>query len=998
MNRGIDVNRMLWTRFPGLLLALGAPLALAGPPAGPVGPPEPSPEAVGELLSRRCLACHDAVKASGDVDLSTRAAATRARPAGAALVPRHPERSRLFQLAAAGKMPPTGRLPATEIDLLRRWIAAGGAYPPERLRAVGTAELPHWSLQPVRRPPLPRSRFDRLARNPVDRFVFAALAERGLRPNPLAGRRALIRRVTVDLTGLPPTPEEMDSFLEDRSPGAYERVVDRLLASPAYGERWARHWLDVVRFGESHGYEQNHLRPNAWPYRDYVIRALNQDRPYPRFIAEQLAGDLVAADDPNAHVATGFLVAGVHDTVGIQTVEGTLQQRVNDLEDIVSTTADAFLGLTVGCARCHDHKFDPIPQRDYYRLAAVFSGVQHGERPLAGGTSETEAGTPSRPLRGHPPHVRPSIRFLEGQLADIDAAGRESVLRAQGVNPVPRPAVNARRNVDRFEPVAARFVRVTIEATRDGSQPCLDELEVYGPEGEENLALAARGSRATASSLLPGYPIHQIEHLNDGRWGNDRSWISDEPGRGWAQVELPGAETMARVVWSRDGGFPQRYVDRLPSAYRIEVSRDGKEWRRVASHADRAAASESIPFDRIQAALTNEQRERRARLAAELEEQRRRLTGEGGKTAYIGRFTAPGPIYLLRRGDVLQRGEQVTPGALSAIAGLDPDLGLSTDAPDPQRRLALARWIGSEHNPLTPRVIVNRVWQHHFGRGLVATPSDFGRNGEPPTHPALLDWLAWHFVQGSGSKSNSNSIPPDWSDPSDRSDPSDLTPEPRTPNPHRQPWSLKSLHRLLVTSYAYQQSAAPEPKALAADAGNRYLWRMPLRRLEAEAIRDAVLLTSGKLDRKMGGPGFPLFKYRVVNVASYEPLEEHGPETWRRSIYAQAARAIRDELLGGFDCPESSQRAPRRPSTTTPLQALTLLNGNFILQQASAMAERIEREAGTATPARVDRAFQLTFGRPPNEAERAGACQLVERHGLVTLCRALFNANEFLHY
>ncbi|MBV9122011.1 MAG: DUF1553 domain-containing protein [Planctomycetes bacterium] len=834
------------------------------------------------------------------------------------------------------------------IAVAANWVLLALSGPGQGAAAAGPEQ---WSLRPVTRPAIPRTRFDRLAANPVDHFLFAGLERAGLRPSPPADRLALLRRVTFDLTGLPPTPEEVQQFLADPSPGAYEKVVDRLLASPAYGERWGRHWLDVVRYGESNGYEQNHLRGNAWPYRDYVIRSLNADKPYTAFVAEQLAGDVLAGDDPGVQAATGFLVAGVHDTVAIQTVEGTRQQRANDLDDMVSTTGAAFLGLTVGCARCHDHKFDPVPQKDYYRLAAVLAGVRHGERPLAPGrlTGKEEKEAAQRQWRRHQ---------LSGRLGDLDAQARSAVLRSRGVNPVPRPAVGARRNVEDFAPVRARFVRFTVLATRDGTEPCLDELEVYGPGGGEDLALASRGARARASSLLPGYRIHQIQHLNDGQVGNDHSWISSERGRGWAQIEFPQGETISRVVWSRDAaGDRPRFQDRLPSDYRVEVSEDGDCWRLAATGSDRAPAPEMISEESLEQGLSPAQRGERGRLTAELASL---PDPEAVAVAYIGQFTAPDSVHILPRGDVMRPGALVTPGALSGLPGLSPELNIDPRLGEAGPRLALARWLTDPRNPLTARVLVNRVWQYHFGCGIVATPSDFGRGGEPPSHPELLDWLAAEFMA--------------------------------------QGWRLKPLHRLLVTSYSYRQAAATNPQGLAADGGNRLVWHVPLRRLEAEALRDSILAVSGRLDRRMGGPGFRLFRYRVVNVAIYEPLEEQGPETWRRSVYQQPARAARDDLLAGFDCPECAQRTPRRDVSTTPLQALSLWNSPFTVQQAGFFAERARREAGPRPRDQVDRAFRLAFGRPPSSDEQHDALELVARHGLAALCRALLNSNEFLYY
>ncbi len=865
-----------------------------------------------------------------------------------------------------------------------------------------------WSFQPVQMPTVPHSRFDALARNPVDRFVFAALEKKGLQPCPPASRLVLLRRVTVDLTGLPPTPAEVQAFLADKSPNAYEKVVDRLLASPAYGERWGRHWLDVVRYGESHGYEQNHLRPNAWPYRDYVIRAFNSDKPYNEFVTEQLAGDIVGKGDPEREAATGFLVAGIHDTVGNSTEEGTRQQRSNDLDDMVSTTAATFLGLTVNCAKCHDHKFDPIAQKDYYRMAAVFADVRHGERALS--------------LRPLTPAQQTRLTQLRADMESCNARQQalENTTRARltGNSATRRPPVNAQRNIEDFAPISARFVRFTILTTNTGNQPCLDEIQIFAPNSAVNLAAASGGAKATASSVLPGYAIHQIAHLNDGQTGNDHSWISNEPNGGWAQIELPNAARIGRIVWSRDA--EARLQDRLATGYRVEVSADGKTWQQVASSEDRLPFT-SISRETLLSAMTTEQRAQWQKLQSSLEKlQRQEATLTPPANAYIGQFGNPDPVYLLTRGDVMQRGEQVAPGALSLLTALPqmptlPQTALSPtrtaafSAPSPATansltpRLALARWICDPRNPLTARVLVNRVWAHHFGQGLTDTPSDFGNIGARPSHPELLDWLASHFVEGSGvrgqgsgkdaqvsgfrvqgSEKNSRAASPDtWN----------LKPETYACN-----WRLKPLHRLLVTSYTYQQASDVTREGADKDGDNRLLWRMPLRRMEAEAVRDAVLASSGNLDRTMGGPGFALFQYNVVNVAIYEARGEQGPETWRRSVYQIPARGIRDDLLGNFDCPDSSERAAKRTSTTTALQTLTLLNSRFLTQQANDFAVRITHAAGNAPEAQARTAFQIAFGRVPNTAEQTAAASLIRQHGLTTLCRALFNANEFLYY
>ena len=810
-----------------------------------------------QVLKQRCQSCHSGTQPAGGLDFTK-----------AETVQKHAARA--VKAAMEGRMPPSGKLSTTEQAALK-----------------GLVQLP-WSFAPLKKPPVPTTPFDKLAQNPLDRFLFQTLAAKGLKPAPPASRKELLRRVTYDLTGLPPTLAELTAFERDTKPGAYERVVDRLLASPAYGERWARPWLDVVRFGESNGYERNLLRENAWPYRDWVVKALNTDLPYARFVTAQLAGDVTGE-----RAATGFLVAGCHDDVPSPLEELSRLQRASDLDDIVATTSEAFLGLTVGCARCHDHKFDPITQRDYYRLQAVFSGVRHGERTL------TPPGQPDQ---------------------------AQALLRQARLKTVPLEAINSFGNADPFSPVTARFVRFTVLATRDGSEPCLDELTAVGPSGPVP-------AKATASSLLPGYPIHQIAHLSDNKLGNEFSWISNERGAGWAQLELDQETQIDRVFWGRDG--TGKLTDRTPSRYKIEVSRDGVAWTTVATQIGRGAAAG--PSAEQEALL------------------RKALPLLQGQSAYVGRFMEPEPVYLLARGDVMQRGAELKPGALEALGG-----ALKTGDDEPTRRTALAAWLTEPNHPLTWRVAVNRVWQGHFGVGLSSTASDFGKNGEKPSHPELLDWLARTFQESGGR--------------------------------------FKPLHKLIVTSYAYRQSAATYPAGVRADADNRLLWRGPLRRLDAEGLWDSILTVSGKLDRSVGGPPYRLFTYRQENIAFYGPAASYGPETWRRGLYRMNVRAVRDNLLACFDCPETAQRNPKRATTVTPLQALTLLNGRFVREQAAFFAERVKKDAGPNPDLQIATAWQYAFGRLPTPEERKLARPLLLSDGLPALCRALFNANEFLYY
>jgi hypothetical protein len=920
-------------RAPGDLLrwvVLGAGLLAARTPAHGATGPSFAGE-VAPLLRARCLRCHSGPRPRGDLNLTTRAGMLAGGARGPVLAPGRSADSRLFTHLRDRKMPPRDPLPAAEVELVRRWVDSGAPWEGPALkppRPPGQAGPDWWSLRPVRTPAIPAVKAPCRVRNPIDAFVLARLESKGLTPAPETDRRTYVRRVTLDLTGLPPTPEEVDDFLRDRRPDAYERLVDRLLASPAYGERWARHWLDVVRFAESHGYEMNTLRQSAWPYRDYVIRAFNSDTPYSQFIKEQLAGDVVGRGDPLTQSATGFLVAGPHDLVGNATEEGKLQQRADDLFDMVTNTGATFLGLTVGCARCHDHKFDPIPQKDFYSLQAALAGVDHAERALP---------TPEDARRRREAHL------LRGEIDAVDHdLDRGEPLAASPGGADRRPPVNPHRNVERFAPVKARFVRFTVRATTDGTQPCVDELEVYG-EGPANLALASAGAKASASSVFPGSPLHKLEHVNDGRYGNGRSWISNESGKGWVQVELPRAVEVQRVVWGRDR--EGKFTDRLAKDYRVEVSADGKVWKAVAGSWDRRApGSKPTPASwKVRKLL-----DRRADLAKRLA----RL--EEAPKVYAGVFRTPDAVHRLKRGDVMQKLEEVGPGVLASVK---PALAIKPTATDPQRRLALAEWIAHPDNPLTARVLVNRVWHWHFGQGLVRTPSDFGFNGDRPSHPELLDWLARQFQSGGGR--------------------------------------LKSLHRLIVLSATYRQAGTFDPKKSAVDSGNRLLWRYNPRRLEAEVIRDSMLRTSGALDRRMGGAGYHLWDYSGY-VIVFKPKAMLGPETFRRMVYQFKPRLQQDGTFGAFDCPDATAAAPRRNVSTTALQALNLLNDPFVLDQAERFAARVRAEAGPDTGARVRRAFRLAFGRAPSAKELAASEKLVRTHDLPLLCRVLFNANEFV--
>ncbi|HLW65936.1 MAG TPA: DUF1553 domain-containing protein, partial [Gemmataceae bacterium] len=604
--------------------------------------------------------------------------------------------------------------------------------------------------------------------------------------------------------------------------------------------------------------------------------------------------------------------------------------------------------------RCHDHKFDPVSQKDYYSLKAIFSGVQHGDRPLA---NQPDAAR-KRDLAAQ---LRREIEKLERDLTALEPL-------ADPLATTPRRLpVNPRQNVERFSPVRVKFVRFTVLATNN-LEPCIDELEVFTSENSaRNVALASAGAKVSSSGNFNG-PPHKLEYVNDGQYGNGRSWISNETGKGWVQIEFARPAEIDRIVWGRDR--EGKYQDRLSVRYKIETALEPGHWQVVASSDDRVAFGSAGAAE--PPGLSPPERSRFRDLQArrtELEKQLR--DAEQMTAAYAGKFTTPEPVRLLNRGDPMQPKESVPPGMLSAVA---PKWSLSESAADSQRRLELAKWLTDLRNPLPARVIVNRLWHYHFGTGLVDTPSDLGRNGSKPSQPELLDWLASELAACGLA---GDAAPPQAA------------------------WRLKNIHRLIVTSATYRQSSSNpkseirNPKLV--DSQNRLYWRFSPRRLEAEVLRDSILFVSGRLDPKMGGPGFDLFEPNTNYVKVYTPKKEFGPAEFRRMIYWSKPRMQLDDTFGVFDCPDAGQIAPRRNRSTTPLQALNLLNSPFMLQQADFFAERLRREAGDDAAAQVRRGFVLAFQREPTTTEESGALTLVREHGLAALCRAVLNANEFLY-
>jgi len=875
------------------------------------------------VFQKHCVKCHGPKKQKSGFRIDVRELALEGGDMGQNIIPGKSADSPLVHFISGLDeetiMPPKDELLGDKVvGLIRAWIDQGADWPDD-IGAKVEDRMDHWAFRKIQEPDLPKSNLE------IDDFIQQKLETKGLKLNPRADKRTLVRRIYLVMHGLPPTPKQIDAFLEDKHQDGFERLADRVLASPRYGERWATHWLDLVRFGESHGFETNRERNHAWPYRDWVIRALNEDKPYNQFVREQLAGD--ALGEP---IGTGFLVAGPHDIVKGQDPQLTRMQRANELDDMINTTGTVFLGLTTGCARCHNHKFDPISQKDYYALKGIFEGVKHADRNLPLTAADQAKITA----------LQKRIDKLKSQLGKfITKPAQEK-----------RSAVTAKHNIETFPAVEARIVRFTITRSST-SHPCIDELEIFA--GTENLARANKGSKASSGGDFK-HPLHKLAHINDGQYGNAKSWIAAN-NTGWVQIELPKAARIDRIEWARDR--QGKYNDRVPIGYRIETGLKEGEWKTVASSEDRQPFKGGQPAKPVYAfdKLPKTEVARGKKLLAELEQIEQQLKNLQNSTkAYVGTFAQPEPTRLFYRGDPESPREEVAPGALTKFVSLKID----AKTPEQKRRLALADWIVSDTNPLASRVIVNRIWQHHFGAGLVDTPNDFGHNGVAPTHPDLLEWLA-----------------------------SELAAE---------GWSLKELHRRILLSRVWQQSSHPNSTAVKVDAGCRLLWRFPTRRLEAEAIRDSILQASGVLDLKMGGQGFSGFEVQMENVRHFFPKKNYGPTDWRRMIYMTKVRQEQESVFGAFDCPDASQGVPKRSRSTTPLQALNLLNSTFVMQQSDLLAKRLEKEAGKAPTAQAARAFRLCFNRSATDSETKDAAAFIKAEGLQQFARAMLNANEFV--
>ena len=887
---------MRFARLFALLgLAVSAAVGNAATAAAQTGPVTFT-DHIRPIMERSCWNCHGAGAQLSGLDLRTRDAALAGGARGPALVPGRAEDSRLFRLAAGldqPAMPMSGdALTAAEITALRTWIdegahwdSGGATTAGDALAAIEGGDLPpgtreYWAFQRPVRSPVPN---DGRFAHPVDRFLELKRREAGVAAAPRGDSLTLLRRAYLDLTGMPPTPEQVDEYLADTARGAWERLIDRLLDSPHYGERWGRHWLDVARYADSSGFEQDYNRPNAWRYRDYVIDAFNDDMPYNQFIREQIAGDELDHLTDETFIATGFLRAGPR----VQFREKDNPERRHDyLDDVLATIGRGMLGMTVHCARCHDHKFDPIPQRDYYRLQASIFGYVETDWPLLD-RAEADA------WRARNAEIDRRQQPLKEEIGAIEAPYRD------------------------------RFRRELIE-------------EQF-PENVRAAAFKPEAERTPGEQLLAA----QVLSINSPRWDiagalgpNDKArWDELRERIAALDAERPPAPAMAEIVTDGDYRFAP----------------DGPGDSVIGCPECRIPPDEPGTF-----------------------------LHEAGGPAY----ETP-PSYFLIRGDPFSTGSEMSPGFLTAATYGDPP----TVVPRPDgrtsgRRLALAEWIASRDNPLTARVIVNRVWHHHFGGGIVRTLDNLGRMGDAPTHPELLDWLAVEFM--------------------DRG------------------WSIKALHRLLMTSEAYRMASSHHDEAsAAADPENRLLWRYRPQRMEAEVLRDAIMTVSGGIDLTVGGPPvFPHIPEDILRTSGGKGLwcgsppdgkrvvaphggvwcvEPDGPETWRRSVYVYRRRSLGFPFFDTFDLPDQNQTAAARNVSTVSTQALTLMNNPFVLNQAQLFAGRLERAAPGDVERQVDLAYRIALTRAPTADEAAVGGELIAAQSLADFTHVMLNLNEFLY-
>lgn len=914
-------------------------------------------------------------------------------------------------------MPPKGtRLTEQQIALLRAWVDQGAMWPDSASIKLDD-KRDWWSFKPLARPEVPKvpgSKFK--VQNAIDAFIVTKLQEKGLPQSSEADRRTLIRRLYFDLIGLPPKPAEIEAFIADKDPQAYEKLVDRLLASPQYGERWARHWLDVVHYGDTHGYDKDKPRPNAWPYRDYVIRAFNEDKPYGRFVQEQIAGDVLYPGTRDGIEALGFIAAGPWDFIGHAEVpesktDGKIARHL-DRDDMVVNTMQTFNSLTAGCAQCHNHKFDPISQEDYYSLQAVFAALDRADKKYFADATLTkrfnELENRQRELNARKKTGEDKLRQLGGaELVKLEEQITAATKKGSGNT---RPEFGYHSAIAK-EQSSLKWVQVdlgrSVVIDKVVLQPCYDDFNNIGAGF--------------------GFPVRfKIEASDDPEFKSGKVSIVSKEGEdfrnpGTATQSFKSSGVTARYVRVTATKLALRKDDYIFSLAELEVydstgvnlaagatvtALDSIEapprWRKAnlvdkvgpqpdATSAGQLAELQTKRKQLVDSLLDAKAKNENAEIEAALKQVRQELAGfpkpdvvYAGTVLYgSGNFIGTGPnggkprpIHVLNRGSVLSPGKEVLPGALQSIAWLPGRFEQAAKGDESERRAELAHWLTDARQPLTWRSIVNRVWQYHFGKGLVETPNDFGHMGARPSHPELLDWLAVEFRDGGQS--------------------------------------FKQLHKLILTSATYKQVssfefAVPSSKQSPVarnqrhettnqvDADNRYLWRMNRRKLEAESIRDSVLQVSGKLDLKMGGPAFQDF---VIEKPEHSPHYEYhlhnpdDPQTHRRSIYRFIVRSQMQPFMTTLDCADPSIQVGKRNESLSPLQALALLNNGLMVTMAKHFAGKLEAGGGDLA-SQVERGFYEVSGRKPNAMEHQQLITYAKEFGLTNTCRILLNLNEF---
>ena len=944
------------------------------------------------LLEERCYQCHSHdQKMKAGLALDSRSGWEQGGDSGPAIVPGEPEKSLLLRMVRwtdeDHQMPPKEKLPAAEIALLEEWVKRG-APDPRQLDREPVDPLDWWSLKPLAPPSVPEGV------HPIDHFIRTRLGAEGITPAPEADRRTLIRRLSLDLHGILPSPETVEAFAADPDPDAWGKRIDEGLASPRYGERWARHWLDVIHFADSHGCEHDVKRPHAWRYRDFVIERLNADVPWDRFIREQLAPEVFFPEEPRLMAGLGFIAAGPLELSRAGTAPVTFDYL--DRDDIVTQTMAAFVSTTANCARCHTHKFDPITQEDYYALQAVFAGVGKGDVEFDPSpeimAARREAETLQEAIRRRDPAVLLQPKFAAAVEAwETERAGGlvkwqliepDAFVASSGADLVKQEdgslfAAGALADLEHYTLTSSvpleRLSAVRLEVMKDERLPMggpgraangnlhLSEVELrWFPTGAEK-ATPLEIATASASFDQEGWTSAQA--------------IDGDSKTGWAI--FPRVNESHEIVFEladpidlSPGGklvivLKQQYPPKhFLGRFRVSVTEAESGAARILP-ADAVTGLAKAAGDRTEAEAT-------AIAAVALESLAHRKVAALPEPALVYGVSSswshakklpqaqpPKVVHLLRRGDIDQPVREVGPGALSVIPGLPGRFEFAESEPESHRRAALADWFVHPDNPLTWRSIVNRVWHFHFGRGLCDTPNDFGRMGSQPTHPELLDWLATWFRDEAGG-------------------------------------SLKELHRLILTSETWRQSSQTD--GVAQDADNHLLWRMNRRRLDAETYRDSALAMAGRLDETRGGPGIEQFVKtkgpQATPALDYAAFDWNSEGANRRSIYRVVWRGIPDPFMESLDFPDLALLAPKRGFSVSGLQSLALYNNDFVLHASTWLAERVERDAPEGH--RVSRAVQLCWQREPTEAEKTAFEAHVNTHGLAALCRVLLNSNEFL--